>query len=102
MHVPFPLKCWDGIAKLRGYNNIRRDKGQRFTVVKYESKAVGIFILLHSMVTRWKPWNSRCCQIKNLTVEKGRGKRKSAEFSKDFLRFLSEIVANMSEDWPFI
>lgn len=32
----------------------RREKGQRFTVVKYESNAVDIFILLHSMVNRCK------------------------------------------------
>lgn len=32
----------------------RQEKGQRFTVVKYESNAVDIFILLHSMVNRCK------------------------------------------------
>ena len=29
-------------------------KGERFTVVKYESKAVDIFILLHIMVNRFQ------------------------------------------------
>ena len=28
MHVPFPLKCWDVIAKLRGYNDIARGRGK--------------------------------------------------------------------------
>ena len=32
----------------------RGEKGQRFTVVKYESNAVDIFILLNSMVNRCK------------------------------------------------
>ena len=28
MHVPFPLQCWDVIAKLRGYNNIAKGRGK--------------------------------------------------------------------------
>ena len=26
MHIPFPLQCWDVIAKLRGYNNIAKGR----------------------------------------------------------------------------
>jgi len=28
MHVPFPLQCWDVIAKLCGYNNIAKGRGK--------------------------------------------------------------------------
>ena len=27
MHFPFPVQCWDVIAKLRGYNNIAEGRG---------------------------------------------------------------------------
>ena len=27
MHTPFPLQCWDVIAKLHGYNNIAKGRG---------------------------------------------------------------------------
>ena len=46
----------------------RREKGQRFTVVKYESNAVDIFIFLHSMVNRCKNPEITLWPDLNLTV----------------------------------
>ena len=42
MHVPFPLQCWDVIAKFRGYNNIAKRREE--TKVKKIFQSVSRFL----------------------------------------------------------
>ena len=53
MHVPFPLQCWDVIAKLRGYNNIAKGRGKTKGSRIFQSVSRFLSKIVVSLTVNW-------------------------------------------------
>ena len=72
MHTPFPLQCWDVIAKLHGYNNIAKGRGggderkQNFPkclkVFVWDCRLIFYFLHFQALIIQKQP-NKKICDF---------------------------------------